>query len=1424
MKIPSYDGANYFVRITLAFFLLSFGFPLLAQDDVYELGVLDLNDIPKDIREVQSVREVGDKTYLLMKAPNRYDLVLFQGGQWTVIQSGTGSIEFYGRLGDGLLIRQGAPAPGYDLFYLDAADDSFVQIFQRDIRDMNIYGDRAFFWTYPGYVYVTDGTPAGTREVYSNSESYVNYLTDDPESAVGAFQLFILDNQLWSTDGTPEGTQVIFDRLPSELKYGGINGKSRYFTKANDRVIFHYLDEEKEEAGYEIWATDGTPDGTAMIAGEAVGTPNFHYVSSYTGLSKGLIFLTRSVSEGEDLWISDGTREGTFPGKTTIPGGEAGFAGVEIQGKGELAFFRRFGELWRSDGSVLGTKKLATLSEGNGPFFRWEVTSVFKNALGQYFFTTPHLEEQTVVWSYFDTAAAPVPLLTFSEDILVAETYSTGTKIFGEVSNKILVSDGTSEGTRLMNSISDITVLGIYNDLLYYLPPGEITTAVGSEPYVTDGTDDGYHLLKDVLPGPDSAPPHHFFIQDGKVYFFDVQDEYGLILYETDGTSAGTVPSLDPYLNTNSFGVNDLYAVGGKMYFRHLNSLWVSDGTVTGTFDLELPITNAYYVNEINGYLLFESVNSLWATNGTKAGTYELLSVSFSTAFWTMTKFQGNIWFLFDGGTGREFWKTDGTPSGTSVAFESLPGQESLFSFFTNWLTNDGDHIYFANNSEAEGTELWMTDGTAAGTRLLKDLNEGPISANPVYMTSVDDEFYFSVQTEFWKSDGTPEGTVRVTGGVPFRPGVDMGDYYLFINELGLWRTDGTEAGTVRLTSENHAYRLASSLVRFGDKALFVINDTGYGSEPWITDGTPEGTVLLKDINSNGHASPAEFIVKDGQVYFVATAAEPPRTIWRTDGTPEGTQSLGIPGSQMNNPENLTPFKGSLYFKAQGVYGEEVYYLDFGKEEGLSGTVYHDKNANGAKDPDETGLRNIRIQAENSSGLITFTDEAGHYGFYPEKGIYTIEPVLNQCWEVSSDADHYQVEVGDTALNGLDFGLTKISDEQGAKVSIYSAPTRCGFTIPVWINLFNTGCELFSGSLEVVLDTNTTLIAWDVEPDFQSGNTLRWTVDSLEVEDFVRIRLELRMPPEEFNETLISITGSVQASVNGEEPQIIDIYNFGSLIRCAIDPNDKTVSPARPEPSNSNYTLKEEMLTYTLRFQNTGTDTAFNIRIVDALPDYLDLNTFEPLASSHPYQVELSSEGVLEFLFQDILLPDSSVNLIGSNGFVSFQIATLPDIEDFSTIDNKVGIYFDFNNPVITNTVRNTLVTYLDEDQDGYYFWDECDDKRPDIYPGAPEIAGNGEDEDCDGEDLLIDSTHEIGGVTLRIFPNPVDRELHIAFSEAVPFEWRLFDLNGQVLRQGRYLGMTTQLDLHDLPSGIYILKINARDRDGQIIEKIVKP
>jgi len=165
------------------------------------------------------------------------------------------------------------------------------------------------------------------------------------------------------------------------------------------------------------------------------------------------------------------------------------------------------------------------------------------------------------------------------------------------------------------------------------------------------------------------------------------------------------------------------------------------------------------------------------------------------------------------------------------------------------------------------------------------------------------------------------------------------------------------------------------------------------------------------------------------------------------------------------------------------------------------------------------------------------------------------------------------------------------------------------------------------------------------------------------------------------------ITGQITQVPEDDENDFVEIDC--RVATGSYDPNDKQVKPEGL--SQYKYIDSTVVLEYLIQFQNTGTDTAFTVVIRDTLSTTLDITTIRPGASSHPYTLEILGSDVLQWTFDNILLPDSNIDEPASHGFVKFKINQQSGNTKGTIIENNAGIIFDFNVPVITNTVFNTI-------------------------------------------------------------------------------------------------------------------------------------
>ncbi|MGK0387689.1 MAG: putative repeat protein (TIGR01451 family) [Maribacter sp.] len=172
-----------------------------------------------------------------------------------------------------------------------------------------------------------------------------------------------------------------------------------------------------------------------------------------------------------------------------------------------------------------------------------------------------------------------------------------------------------------------------------------------------------------------------------------------------------------------------------------------------------------------------------------------------------------------------------------------------------------------------------------------------------------------------------------------------------------------------------------------------------------------------------------------------------------------------------------------------------------------------------------------------------------------------------------------------------------------------------------------------------------------------------------------------------------NVASRINAHYLDDADPIIDI--FCGIVTGSYDPNDKTGYPLGV--TDMNKILPNQKMEYVIRFQNTGTDTAFTVVIRDTLETDFDIFSVQSGVSSHAYSFKMYGPRVLEWTFDNILLPDSTTNEPGSNGFVTFKVDQNADLPEGYILENSAGIYFDFNDPIITNSTFHTIDYFTQE-------------------------------------------------------------------------------------------------------------------------------
>ena len=359
----------------------------------------------------------------------------------------------------------------------------------------------------------------------------------------------------------------------------------------------------------------------------------------------------------------------------------------------------------------------------------------------------------------------------------------------------------------------------------------------------------------------------------------------------------------------------------------------------------------------------------------------------------------------------------------------------------------------------------------------------------------------------------------------------------------------------------------------------------------------------------------------------------------------------------------------------------------------ITGKARIDVDNNGCDNNDRVMQRvAVKIQDTSGNSVIRYTASTGDYAHYVYKGLFTLTPYFPYPYfNVTPSSSSTSFDTSNNLTSTRDFCVHPVGIYNDLEITFHPAwpPASPGRNTTYTLTYKNRGTTTLSGNTTVNFDNNKmNFVSASENVTTQSSGQLLWNYNDLQPFESRTINVTFNLLPPPVNNIgdTISYLAVVTPSDN-DETAFDNIFILPQRVIGSFDPNDKQCL----EGSKLDISKIGDYLHYQIRFQNEGTDTAFNIVVADTLSDKLDWNTFEFIGSSHTCDPQLKNNKA-EFFFKDINLPYKAINEPASNGWVAFKIKPKPSVIIGDSLNNSAAIYFDFNLPVITNTAT-TIVT-----------------------------------------------------------------------------------------------------------------------------------
>ncbi|MEO6670484.1 MAG: SdrD B-like domain-containing protein [Ferruginibacter sp.] len=346
----------------------------------------------------------------------------------------------------------------------------------------------------------------------------------------------------------------------------------------------------------------------------------------------------------------------------------------------------------------------------------------------------------------------------------------------------------------------------------------------------------------------------------------------------------------------------------------------------------------------------------------------------------------------------------------------------------------------------------------------------------------------------------------------------------------------------------------------------------------------------------------------------------------------------------------------------------------------ITGNIYYDNNSNGIRDAGENYRSNVEVQLSN--GQHAYTNYSGYYELTADPGSYTLSVIQPTLYTAVPANINYVITNYDTLIHEMIALQPTVSRDSIIVTVVPLNPPRPGQNLLYAVSYTNVGTTVISPSIQMSYDNSRLTYIGSTNPTVvNNGNHLSLTESNLApgVQHNFTATFKVKLT--------VILGDTLYANTIAEAGTCIATDSVSQIIVNSFDPNDKSATFSL----TTNQVAAGTYINYLVRFQNTGTASAIRVIVTDTLSSFLDPSTFRLINTSHTCRANRIGNNI-SFTFSNIMLPDSTSDEAGSHGFIRFAVKSFISVPVNTVIPNDASIYFDFNQPVVTNIATTTIV------------------------------------------------------------------------------------------------------------------------------------